>query len=92
LWLSIVDGLRFAVFIGRGLNVGMGLGIQVEKATPADDAGPRFSERFFDTLEKDISKSQTHHGKVISLEEASITLAELAVSRCTGCTGCAVKM
>jgi hypothetical protein len=92
LWMSNVDGLRFAVLIGRGLNVGLGLGIQVEIATPAGDAGPRFSERFFDTREKDISQGSTHHGKIISLEEASITLGELAVLRCTGCTSCAVKM
>jgi ATPase family associated with various cellular activities (AAA) len=67
LWLSNVDRLPFAVLIGRGLG-GMGFGIQVEMATPAGDAGLRFSERFFDNLEKDISKGRTYRGKVISLE------------------------
>lgn len=68
LWLSSVDGLPFAVLIGRGSNIGMGLGVQVEVATAAGDAGLKFSERFFDTLEKAISKGRTYRGKVISLE------------------------
>jgi ATPase family associated with various cellular activities (AAA) len=68
LWLSNVDGLPFAVLIGRGLSAGMAFGIQVEIATPSGDVGLRFSERFFDNLEKDISKGRTYRGKVISLE------------------------
>jgi hypothetical protein len=63
LWLAKVDGLPFAVLIGRGLNIGIGLGIQVEVATPAGDTGLKFSESFFDALEKDISKGRTYRGK-----------------------------
>jgi hypothetical protein len=68
LWLSNANGLPFAVLIGRGVNIGIGFGIQVDVATPAGDAGLKFSQRFFDTLEKDVAKGRTYRGKVISLE------------------------
>jgi ATPase family associated with various cellular activities (AAA) len=70
LWLSKADGVPFAVFIGRGAQMGMPLGMQVEVAAPSGDAGLKFSEQFFDRLEKDISKGRTYRGKVISLEMA----------------------
>jgi hypothetical protein len=70
LWLSNADGVPFAVFIGRGAQMGMPLGMQVEVAAPSGDAGLKFSEQFFDRLEKDISKGRTYRGKVISLEMA----------------------
>src|SRR5215471_5011758 len=43
LWLSNVDGLPFAMLIGRGLSIGRVLGIQVDIATPPGDAGLKFS-------------------------------------------------
>jgi hypothetical protein len=70
LWLSKADGVPFAVFIGRGAQMGMPLGMQVEVAAPSGDAGLKFSEQFFDRLEKDISRGRTYRGKVISLEMA----------------------
>lgn len=70
LWLSVEDGLPFAVLLGRGAQMGMPLGMQVEVAAPGGDAGMTFSERFFDALEKNISAGRTYRGKVISLELA----------------------
>lgn len=70
LWLSIADGVPFAVLIGRGVQMGMPLGMQVEVAVPSGDAGLKFSETFFDRLEKNISTGRTYRGKVISLEIA----------------------
>jgi len=73
LWLSNADGVPFAVLIGRGAQMGMPLGMQVEVAAPSGDAGLKFSEQFFDRLEKDISKGRTYRGKVISLEQFMAT-------------------
>jgi ATPase family associated with various cellular activities (AAA) len=70
LWISNDDGLPFAVLIGRGMQMGMPLGIQVDVATPSSEAGIKFSEQFFDRLEKSISTGRTYRGKVISLEMA----------------------
>jgi hypothetical protein len=70
LWLSAADGLPFAVLLGRGAQMGMPLGIQVEIAAPSGDSGMAFSESFFDVLEKKISAGRTYRGKVISLELA----------------------
>jgi hypothetical protein len=70
LWISNDDGLPFAVLIGRGMQMGMPLGIQVDVATPGSEAGIKFSEQFFDRLEKSISTGRTYRGKVISLEMA----------------------
>ncbi len=70
LWLSATDGLPFAVLFGRGAQMGMPLGVQVEVAVPSTDVGIRFSERFFEDLEKTISAGRTYRGKVISLELA----------------------
>lgn len=64
LWLSIADGVPFAVLVGRAVHVGM----QVEVAAPSGDAGLKFSEKFFDQLEASISTGRTYRGKVISLE------------------------
>jgi hypothetical protein len=68
LWLSIAEGIPFAVLLGRGMQMGIGLGIQVEVATPSGDPGLKFAEGFFDVLEKEISKGRTYRGKVVSLE------------------------
>jgi len=70
LWVSNDDGLPFAVLIGRGVQMGMPLGVQVDVATPGNEAGIKFSEQFFDRLEKNISTGRTYRGKVISLETA----------------------
>jgi AAA+ superfamily predicted ATPase len=70
LWVSNDDGLPFAVLIGRGMQMGMPLGVQVDVATPGNEAGIKFSEQFFDRLEKNISTGRTYRGKVISLETA----------------------
>ena len=70
LWLSVADGLPFAVLLGRGAQMGMPFGIQVEIAAPSADSGMAFSESFFDVLEKKISAGRTYRGKVISLEQA----------------------
>ena len=70
LWLSGIDGLRFAVLLGRGAQMGMPLGIQVEVAAPSGESGMAFSDNFFDVLEKKINAGRTYRGKVISLELA----------------------
>jgi hypothetical protein len=70
LWVSNDGGLPFAVLIGRGMQMGMPLGVQVDVATPGSEAGIKFSEQFFDRLEKNISTGRTYRGKVISLETA----------------------
>src|SRR6266852_1376351 len=62
LWLSVTDGIPFAVLIGRGAQMGMPLGMQVEVAVPSGDAGLKFSERFFGLLEKSISTGRTYRG------------------------------
>jgi energy-coupling factor transporter ATP-binding protein EcfA2 len=49
----------------------MVLALQVEIAVPGGEAGLKFSEQFFDTLEKDINKGRAYRGKVISLEGVS---------------------
>jgi hypothetical protein len=56
--------------LGRGAQMGMPFGIQVEAAAPSGDAGLRFTEKFFDQLEKSIHSGRTYRGKVISLEMA----------------------
>lgn len=70
LWLSKADDVPFAVLLGRGAQMGMPLGIQVEVAAPGGDSGMAFSEKFFEVLEKKISAGRTYRGKVISLELA----------------------
>jgi len=70
LWISNADDLPFAVLLGRGTQMGMPLGVQVEIAVPAGDAGLRFSEQFFEQLERRVSAGRTYRGKVISLEMA----------------------
>jgi hypothetical protein len=70
LWLASEDGVPFAVLLGRGAQMGMPLGIQVEVAAPSGEPGLRFTENFFDQLEKSISSGRTYRGKVISLEMA----------------------
>jgi hypothetical protein len=49
----------------------MVLALQVEIAVPGGEAGLKFSEQFFDTLEKDINKGRAYRDKVISLEGVS---------------------
>jgi hypothetical protein len=66
LWLSTADGAPFAVLV-RIAPFGMVL----EIAAPGGDAGLKFSEQFFDNLEKDINKGRAYRGKVISLEGVS---------------------
>jgi energy-coupling factor transporter ATP-binding protein EcfA2 len=70
LWLSHAGSVPFAVLIGRGAQMGMPVGVQVDVAAPAVDAGLKFTETFFEQLEKAISAGRTYRGKVISLEMA----------------------
>ena len=70
LWLSKADGVALAVLIGTGAQIGMAMGTQVDVAVPNGNAGQRFSEQFFETLEKEISKGRAYRGKVLSLEAA----------------------
>lgn len=70
LWLANEDGIPFAVLLGRGAQMGMPLGIQLEIAAPSGEAGLQFTEKFFEQLEKSISTGRTYRGKVISLEMA----------------------
>jgi ATPase family associated with various cellular activities (AAA) len=65
LWLSTADGTPFAVLV-RILDV-----MLLEIAAPGGEAGLKFSEQFFDTLEKEINKGRAYRGKVISLEQVS---------------------
>jgi energy-coupling factor transporter ATP-binding protein EcfA2 len=43
----------------------------LEIAVPGGEAGLKFSEQFFDILEKEINKGRAYRGKVISLEGVS---------------------
>jgi hypothetical protein len=70
LWLSREGEIPFAVLLGRGAQMGMPLGIQVEVAAPSGSSGVKFTEGFFENLEKSISVGRTYRGKVISLEMA----------------------
>jgi hypothetical protein len=70
LWLSTAEGAPLAVLVRSSGFSGM-LALQVEIAVPGGEAGLKFSEQFFDTLEKDINKGRAYRGKVISLEGVS---------------------
>jgi energy-coupling factor transporter ATP-binding protein EcfA2 len=71
LWLSTAEGAPFAVLVRSSGFSGMVLALQVEIAVPGGEAGLKFSEQFFDTLEKDINKGRAYRGKAISLEGVS---------------------
>jgi energy-coupling factor transporter ATP-binding protein EcfA2 len=66
LWLSTADGAPFAVLVRI-----LPSGILLEIAAPGGEAGLKFSEQFFDILEKEINKGRAYRGKVISLEGVS---------------------
>jgi hypothetical protein len=66
LWLSTAEGTPFAVLIRS-----TGLAWHLEIAVPGGEAGLKFSEQFFDILEKEINKGRAYRGKVISLEGVS---------------------
>ena len=57
LWLSTAEGAPFAVLVRSSGFSGMVLALQVEIAVPGGEAGLKFSEQFFDTLEKDIIRA-----------------------------------
>jgi hypothetical protein len=52
LWLSTAEGTPFAVLIRS-----TGLAWHLEIAVPGGEAGLKFSEQFFDILEKEINKA-----------------------------------
>jgi hypothetical protein len=65
------EGAPLAVLVRSSGFSGMVLALQVEIAVPGGEAGLKFSEQFFDTLEKDINKGRAYRDKVISLEGVS---------------------
>jgi len=67
-WLSEVKALRFAVLLTPAERYGRNEGVRVEIAVPPGDAGLELSRVFLDEVEKQINKTGSYRGKVISLE------------------------
>jgi ATPase family associated with various cellular activities (AAA) len=68
LWLSTNAGMPYAVLLSPAMMYGRIGGMHVEIGVPLGEPGMRFSQEFFERLEKAINGGRTYRGRVISLE------------------------
>jgi ATPase family associated with various cellular activities (AAA) len=68
LWLSVAEGLPFAIMMMPGGRFGLRSGVQVEIGIPAGERGGQFSQQLFRDLELLVAKGRTYRGRIISLE------------------------
>ena len=68
LWLGLHDKLPFAVLVTSAHRFGQELGVRVEVAVPAGEAGAVFSRSYFRNLEQLVNSAGSYRGKAISLE------------------------
>ena len=68
LWFSQSDGLRFACLLSPAHRFGRAEGMHLEITVPSGEKGSQFSTRFLASLEKQVQKTATYRGKVLSLE------------------------
>jgi AAA+ superfamily predicted ATPase len=68
LWLANMAGLPFAVLITPAERYGRSEGVHLEIAVTPGQAGLALSHKFLDEVEKQINRTGSYRGKVISLE------------------------
>jgi len=71
LWLCGRATERFAVFLSPAERYGENIGVHVEVAVPAGEAGARLTETLLRELEERIAQAGSYRGKVVSLEAGS---------------------
>ena len=68
LWLSLQDGVPFAVLLSPSLTYGRSSGVHLEVGIAAGERGAAISQAFFRDLEMHVAAGKTYRGRVISLE------------------------
>jgi ATP-dependent 26S proteasome regulatory subunit len=68
LWLSLQDGVPFAVLLSPALTYGRSSGVHLEVGIAAGERGAAISQAFFRDLEMHVAAGKTYRGRVISLE------------------------
>ncbi|HEY9464903.1 MAG TPA: ATP-binding protein [Vicinamibacterales bacterium] len=68
LWLSLQDGVPFAVLLSPALTYGRSSGVHLEVGIAAGERGAAISQAFFRDLEVQVAAGKTYRGRVISLE------------------------
>ncbi len=84
LWLCAEGELRFAALLSHHREYGQGLGVRLEIAVPAGEAGMAVAQRCFGSLTEAINDARSYRGKILSLEQRvrySGTASGVAVHR-----------
>jgi hypothetical protein len=68
LWLSLQDGVPFAVLLSPSLTYGRSSGVHLEVGIAAGERGAAISQAFSRDLDLHVAAGKTYRGRVISLE------------------------
>lgn len=82
LWLLESDGIPHAVLLSKsGGRYGEAANVRIEIAVPPGPAASEFPARYFELLEREVAKSASYRGKILSLESTSPYSGEVSEVR-----------